>query len=89
MGAWGPDVFENDTACDFAMGVAEGGGVTALAEAIERVLAVEGRYLEAQMPRKASQLPRSLQDEGETWPTGRVYGRDRRVDQRFAGPSIR
>ena len=29
------------------MGVAEGGGVTALAEAIERVLSVEGGYLEA------------------------------------------
>jgi hypothetical protein len=47
VGAWGFGVFENDTACDFASGVAGGGGVNALLGAIERVLSVEGNYLEA------------------------------------------
>jgi hypothetical protein len=47
VGAWGFGVFENDTACDFASGVAGGGGVNALLGAIERVLSVEGGYLEA------------------------------------------
>jgi hypothetical protein len=47
MGAWGIGVFENDTACDFASDVAEGGGIEALSQAIDRVLSSEGNYLEA------------------------------------------
>jgi hypothetical protein len=47
MGAWGPGVFENDTACDFASAVADGGGIPALALALDRVLSSEGDYLEA------------------------------------------
>ena len=47
MGAWGPGVFENDTACDFASTVADGGGIPALTQALDRVLSVEGDYLEA------------------------------------------
>ena len=47
MGAWGAGVFENDMACDFASAVADGGGVRALDEAIDRVLSSEGNYLEA------------------------------------------
>src|SRR5215813_11008629 len=47
MGAWGPGVFENDTACDFASAVADGGGIPALAQALDRVLSSEGDYLEA------------------------------------------
>ena len=47
MGAWGPEVFENDIACDFASTVAEGGGVPALTQALDRVLSSEGDYPEA------------------------------------------
>src|SRR5450756_344941 len=47
MGAWGPGIFENDTACDFASAVAGGGGVQAVGHALDRVLASEGNYLEA------------------------------------------
>jgi hypothetical protein len=47
MGAWGIGVFEDDIACDFASAVADGGGIDALTEAIDRVLASKGSYLEA------------------------------------------
>jgi hypothetical protein len=47
VGAWGSGVFENDTACDFASTVAEGGGIPALTRALDRVLSSEGNYLEA------------------------------------------
>ncbi|HEX9210695.1 MAG TPA: DUF4259 domain-containing protein [Bradyrhizobium sp.] len=47
MGAWGLGVFENDTSCDFASAVADGGGIDALREAIERVLSSRRNYLEA------------------------------------------
>jgi hypothetical protein len=47
LGAWGLGVFENDTAFDFAADVAEGGGVSAIAQALDRVLSSEGEYLEA------------------------------------------
>jgi hypothetical protein len=47
MGAWGIGVFENDTSCDFATAVANGGGIDALSEAFDRVLSSEGDYLEA------------------------------------------
>ena len=46
MGAWGYGVFEKDTACDFAATVSDR-GVQALTEALDRVLSVEGGYLEA------------------------------------------
>ncbi len=47
MEAWGSGIFENDTACDFAASVAESDDLTALEEALDRVLAAEGKYLEA------------------------------------------
>ena len=47
MGTWGPGVFENDSACDYASEVAAGGGIDALNRAIDQVLSTEGRYLEA------------------------------------------
>lgn len=47
MGAWGRGVFENDTSCDFASVIADGGGIDALNEALDRVLSSEGNYLEA------------------------------------------
>lgn len=47
MGAWGTGVFENDTSSDFASAVANGGGIDALSEAIDRVLSSGGNYLEA------------------------------------------
>jgi Domain of unknown function (DUF4259) len=47
MGTWGPGVFENDAASDFASDVINGGGVPALARAIDRVLALKSNYLEA------------------------------------------
>ncbi len=47
MGTWGFGVFESDIACDFASTVAEGGGIIALAKALDRVLSCGGDYLEA------------------------------------------
>jgi uncharacterized protein DUF4259 len=47
MGTWGPGVFENDVAKNFASTVVNGGGVPALARAIDRVLSLKGKYLEA------------------------------------------
>ena len=47
MGAWGSGVFENDTACDFAASVAEGDDFAVLERALDRVLAADGKYLEA------------------------------------------
>jgi hypothetical protein len=47
VGAWGAGVFDNDTACDYASAVANGGGVPALYEAIDRVLSSVDGYLEA------------------------------------------
>jgi hypothetical protein len=47
MGAWGSGVFENDTACDFASAIADGGGMAALAEALDRVASSGDNYLEA------------------------------------------
>jgi hypothetical protein len=48
MGTWGIGVFENDTACDFAANVADGGGVQALVQALDRVLVPASDYLRAQ-----------------------------------------
>jgi Domain of unknown function (DUF4259) len=47
VGAWGSGVFENDTACDFASTVAEGGGMPTFTEALDRILSSESEYLEA------------------------------------------
>lgn len=47
MGTWGIGTFENDTACDFAGEVADGGGFASLEKALDRVEAVGGGYLEA------------------------------------------
>jgi hypothetical protein len=47
VGAWGFGIFENDTACDFASIVAEGGGIPTLTHALDRVLSSKGDYLES------------------------------------------
>lgn len=47
VGAWGPGVFENDIACDFGAAVSNGGGLTLLDQALDRVLACGSDYLEA------------------------------------------
>jgi hypothetical protein len=47
MGAWGSGVFENDTACDFAAAVSDGGNVALVEQALDRVLACGSNYLEA------------------------------------------
>jgi hypothetical protein len=47
MGTWGKGTSENDTACDFAVTVAEGNGLVVLEQALDRILASETNYLEA------------------------------------------
>jgi hypothetical protein len=47
VGAWGTGIFENDAASDFATSVAESEGLKVLEQALDRVLASEGNYLEA------------------------------------------
>jgi Domain of unknown function (DUF4259) len=47
MGAWGFGVFENDTACDFGAAVSDGGGISLVDQALDRVLACGDNYLEA------------------------------------------
>ena len=47
MGTWGLGIFDNDAAADFASTVADGGGIDALQETIDRVLAAGDSYLEA------------------------------------------
>ena len=57
MGTWGIGVFENDTACDFAGDVAEGGDVASLETALDHVLAIGGGYLEASDAAEAWRRP--------------------------------
>jgi Domain of unknown function (DUF4259) len=47
MGAWGSGIFENDTACDFAAAVSDGGGISLVDQALDRVLACGSNNLEA------------------------------------------
>jgi hypothetical protein len=47
MGAWGTGIFENDTACDFAEIVADGGGIPSVEYALNCVLWCAVEYLEA------------------------------------------
>jgi hypothetical protein len=47
MGAWGTGIFENDTACDFAAAVADGGGIPSIEYALNRILWCGVEYLEA------------------------------------------
>ncbi len=47
MGAWGKGIFENDTACDFAADVADGGGISTVEHALDRILLRGVDYLEA------------------------------------------
>jgi hypothetical protein len=47
MGAWGAGIFENDTACDFAAAVSDGGGMSLIDQTLHRVLACGDNYLEA------------------------------------------
>lgn len=46
MGAWGPGIFDNDAACDFAAAVADGGGILLMGQTLDRVLACGSGYLE-------------------------------------------
>ena len=47
MGAWGFDVFENDTACDYAAEVAEGSNLSGIEGKFDHILKVGEAYLEA------------------------------------------
>ena len=47
MGAWGFDVFENDTACDYAAEVAEGSGLSGIEGKLDHILKIGTAYLEA------------------------------------------
>lgn len=46
MGVWGTGIFDSDEASDFASEVAEGGGIEAVEEALDRVLNSADNYLE-------------------------------------------
>jgi Domain of unknown function (DUF4259) len=47
MGVWGTGIFENDTACDFAAAVADGGGIPSVEDALNRILWCGVEYLDA------------------------------------------
>jgi hypothetical protein len=47
MGAWSHESFGNDDACDFAIELESTNDLSAVEEAFNRVLSVEGEYLEA------------------------------------------
>lgn len=47
MGAWGVDVFDNDTACDYAAEVAESSNLAKIEATISGVLNSGPKYLEA------------------------------------------
>jgi hypothetical protein len=47
MGAWGVDVFDNDTACDYAASVAETSNLAKIEATISGVLHSGTKYLEA------------------------------------------
>jgi uncharacterized protein DUF4259 len=47
MGAGGTGIFENDTACDFAEAVADGGGISSVEDALNRILWCGVEYLDA------------------------------------------
>lgn len=53
MGAWGVGTFENDTACDYALEVAEGSNLARLESPIDHVLASGNAYLEAPQAEEA------------------------------------
>jgi hypothetical protein len=62
MGAWGIGIFENDTACDFAAAVANGGGVPLVEQALDRVSCAAGTILKHLTQRRVLQQPRLLRD---------------------------
>ena len=47
MGAWGCQIFDNDSALDLAGNVADGGGLRALESAFNQVIAVGDDYLDS------------------------------------------
>jgi|SRR5215471_913404 len=47
MGAWGVGTFENDTACDYALEVAETSNLSKLESTLDHALASDKAYLEA------------------------------------------
>ena len=53
MGAWGTGIFDNDTAADFGHTIADGGGIRAIEDALDTVLASGGEYLEASAAEEA------------------------------------
>jgi hypothetical protein len=46
MGRWGYQIFDNDFACDFVLGVVGGGGLVAIEGALDRLLSSGDRDLE-------------------------------------------
>jgi hypothetical protein len=69
MGAWGSGILENDSAQDFIAAVLDETDLTTIEEAIERVLATGGDYLEAPAAEEAiaavSLIARLLNDDDE------------------------
>jgi len=53
LGAWGTGIFDNDTAADFGHTIADGGGIRAIEDALDTVLASGGEYLEASAAEEA------------------------------------
>lgn len=47
MGVWGAEVFDNDTACDWAYSLEESNDLSVIEAALEKVLAAGSEYLEA------------------------------------------
>ncbi len=92
MGAWGTGIFENDTACDFAEIVADGGGIPSVEDALNRVLWCGVEYLEASVAAEglaaAEIVARSNGSPGEETPyTARI---DRWIEgtQPSVGPEL-
>jgi hypothetical protein len=88
MGAWGTGVFENDPACDFAADVADGGGLRAPVQALDRVLLPESDYLRARRPRACGGRD-CRATKRERWPADSLHGKDRRLDRALIGADIR
>jgi hypothetical protein len=62
VGAWGFDVFENDTACDYAAEVAEGSDLSGIEGKLDHILRIGTAYLKHRMLKRRWLLLTSLRD---------------------------
>ena len=62
MGTWGFDVFENDTACDYAAEVAEGSDLSGIEGKLDHILRIGTAYLKAPDAEEALAAAESLRD---------------------------